>query len=200
MRKLLLVCLATIGLVGLSQAGVVIAISDDGVDTTMTATGTLNLTGATFTGPGGFANNASWAPGFFLGETVGWGNALVGDGYAGSWSGVNPFGPANLLGFSTETTTIDFMIVGTEIFFEAGTPVGPVLGINNTATQFGATLASIGITPNQSLTFTITGATDGLITVKSMPAGPVVPEPSTYALFGLMLVGGFAWRRRQMRA
>ena len=176
-------------LVGGVNAAIVISITDDGTNLTMTATGTYDFSLLTSTSGSILGANAAVAP------------TISSGGYGWEANGVRytllPFsgiltGTVNAYPATLVTTTNPFWIDvrNSQISFRTGTLA--VGSVNESAIFNGVTLASLGMVPGESISATWNGGDS--ITIQTFP----VPEPSSALLFGFAAIG-FAARRRRFQ-
>ncbi|WOO43175.1 PEP-CTERM sorting domain-containing protein [Rubellicoccus peritrichatus] len=168
-----------------------IVLSDDGVNLTMTAQGSLDFSSLTpVDSSTPLGANAYVSPGF---KVYGWDyGADGGDRYAVSVSGTltgmgQTNNPADAVGTTTPFAVIgDAMSNNVFVYVPPGSPK-TIAGIDNTATFNGVTLSSLGMVAGESITFSWADDSIQVMTV---------PEPSSYALVAsLLAVACLALRR-----
>lgn len=174
-------------LVGGANAAIVMTITDDGTDLTMTATGSYDFSAVGDNGTDKvFGVNAGVTPtlGGYGWETTA--NTLsLTVSYSGSLTGSSNAFPATSV---TTTNPFYFDTGGSVIRFAAGAPLTGT--VNETAIFAGVTLASLGMVAGESVSVTWTG--DSATIQTTTP----VPEPSSSLLFGLGALGLVVRRRR----
>jgi len=177
-----------------ATGAVLVTISDNGTDLSMTAVGTIDLTGFSPSTTPTFnflAVNAGVAP--TINEGVyGWEtdpSATASDEYiattvSGSLTGTGGAFPA-----TSVTAPFPFWVAGISgaLYLPTGAPV--TSSVNNTATFAGVTLASIGMFPGESQVYTFGQETVTFTTV--------VPEPSSSLLLGFAGLGLISRRKRK---
>lgn len=174
-------------LAGGASAAIVVNITDNGVNLTMTATGTYDFSSLTPNSGSGLGANAGVGPAI---DSGGYGWEASGVGYilspfSGTLTGLSNAFPAS---FVSTTNPFWINVATSSISFGAGTLA--VGSVNESATFNGATLASLGMISGQSISATWTGGDS--ITIQTS----AVPEPSSALLFGFAALG-FAARRRR---
>ena len=173
-------------LAGGANAAIVVSITDDGVNLTMTATGTYDFSSLTPNSGSAFGANAGVVPAISAGG-YGWEASGVGfvlSPFSGTLTGSSYAAPAS---FVSITNPFWINVATSSISFGAGTLA--VGSVNESATFNGVTLASLGMLSGQSISATWTGGDS--ITIQTS----AVPEPSSSLLFGFAALG-FAARRR----
>ncbi|GHC04185.1 PEP-CTERM sorting domain-containing protein [Cerasicoccus arenae] len=175
-----------------AMAVLVINITDNGTNLTMTATGSYDFSALSPGSGVGLGNNAVVMP--------------VGGGGAYGWKTPGPNADGYPITFDntfagiTGAITPDFFSISHPFFVSLDNNVisipngSPQIasGINNIAVFNGYTLSSMGITPG---VINVSWAGDSAIITAS--AAPI-PEPSTYiALAGFATLGVFIWRRHK---
>ena len=175
-------------LAGGANAAILVTISDDGTDLTMTATGSYDFSGVTNYVGGELPVIAAVAP-QAAGGIYGWyttnatRNYIV--NYSGSLTGSSGvFSPdsvttTNPFYFSTDASTISFM----DDAFTRGS-------VNETAVFNGVTLASLGMVAGESVIVTWGDDSATIQTIQT------IPEPSSTLLLGLGALGILARRKR----
>ncbi len=171
-----------------ANADIIMTITDDGTDLTMTATGTYDNTGL----PAGFSVS--------LGTTAivgpnqccyGWETGVTAQNYSATYSG-SLTGTSNALAADLVSTMNPFFFwhASNRIVFKQGAAL--VGSVNESATWFGVTLASLGMVAGESIQVTWGGNTAIIQTFAIS-----VPEPGTIALLGIGLLSmGIARRRK----
>lgn len=176
-----------------ANADIIMTITDDGTDLTMIATGTYDNSGLSAIGSTSLGINAIVGPQqCCYGWETGVGTSV---NYAASYSG-------SLTGTSNTFPTSADVITGSNPFFFwhsanriAFQSSAPLIGsVDESATWYGVTLASLGMVAGESITVSW-GNNTGIIQTF---AAQSVPEPGTLALLGIGLFGmGLARRRRR---
>jgi hypothetical protein len=180
--------------VGTSRADIIINIDQDGSNVMVTGSGSVDLTGLTFSS-NQFDGSAGTNPD--LAEVVA--GPVLETGGIDIYTGLT--GPAS---FGTGGGTIlssgtgdNFGVTGADGLLSVPTGYVSFTSLSDTGVFDNATLSSLGMTTG---TYTYTWGTGGLdhtLTVQIGPAGSVtaVPEPSTaiVAVFGAVAFLGYGW-------
>lgn len=184
-------CLALIAVLlspMVANGDIIMTITDDGTDLTMLATGTydnvgLAVVGTTFLGVSAIVGPDQCCYGWETGQD----NSV---NYAASYSG-SLTGTANALFADVVSTTNPFWFwhLAGRITFQSGAPL--VGSVNESATFFGTTLASLGMVAGESIQVSWG---DNIATIQTFAA---VPEPGTLALLGIGLFGMGLSRRKK---
>jgi hypothetical protein len=173
---------------GGANAVIIMTITDDGTDLTMTATGNYDFSlVAQDPDDGALGTNAAVAPGFFSG-IYGWETGTPQNtftvAYSGTLTGTSNAFPADSISISNP---FFFDLGDSNISFNDSAPI--VGTVNNTAIFFNKTLASLGMVAGESVTVTWAGGSAIIQT-------SVIPEPSSTLLLGLSALGLAARRKR----
>ncbi|MEM0966082.1 MAG: PEP-CTERM sorting domain-containing protein [Verrucomicrobiota bacterium] len=180
-------------LAGGAHGGILMTISDDGINLTLRATGSFDVTNATSIGTGSLGTDAAVAPTL---NAFGFNAGLDGVRYAASFSGILS-GTSDVFPSSSLTTNIpvwvDFDGTESNPSPRFAAPAGELSGtVDETAIFNGTTIASLGLVVGQSVTGTWgSGGVDEQITIT------VIPEPSSALLLGLGGLGFVVLRRRR---
>ncbi len=178
-----------ISLAGGANAAILLTITDDGTDLTMTATGSYDFTAVGDNGTDqALGANAGVLP-TTSGGLYGWEVTEATISFTVSYSGALT-GTSNVFPADSITTTNPFFFDSSRsvIRFTEGTPL---LGtVNETAVFNSITLASLGMVAGESVSVTWAGDSATIQTVAS------VPEPSSAILLGLGALGVAVHRRR----
>jgi hypothetical protein len=172
-----------------AQAGVIVNIVESGGDVVATASGSLDLSGASYQYFS--ATIIMVRPDisllFFGPPEL---PSRVADVYELT-SGPTMFGPG-LIAFPDSAAGDIFGLNGS--IFKLGVPQGYVSGgaLSATATWTGATFASLGMTPG---VYTWTLPADSFVI--NVDSGPEVPEPGSLAMFGAAAFGLVVYRFRK---
>lgn len=183
-------------LFSLSQSAnseIVMHISDDGTDLTMTATGSFNFFGMISLAGTDIGSPAVVSP-IDNGGTFGWSTGSPSSAYDVAFNG-SLTGASNAIAPTSTSTTIPFFIrfdTGKIHFANSQDPSGVV---DETATFEGVTLASLGMVSGESVEVFLGGAKGGDQAPIATITTSSVPEPSSVMLFGI--AGLVAWRRRR---
>ncbi len=175
-----------------ANADIIMIITDNGADLTMTATGTYDNTGLEVLDTISLGANAVVAPTIccYGWETSGGNIYSTGMGYSGALTGTNDAFPADLV---STTNPFFFWSNNNAIVFGIDTPLSG--SVNESATFFGVTLASLGMVAGESITASW-GNNNAII--RTVAATPIA-EPGTLALVGVGLLGmGLARRRKKV--
>lgn len=172
-----------------ANADIIMTISDDGTDLTMTAIGTYDNTGLVDLSDVQLGVNA------MIGTAQcchGWDTGLPSLAYFANYSGsltgtASTFPtPANVV---ATTNPFWFWHNSDRIVFQTGSPL--IGSVNESATWNGLTLSSLGMVAGESVAVTW-GNNKG--TIQTSASTPTIPEPSTMILFGSGLAGLIGWR------
>lgn len=187
--KRFILSLLAIGLLTSAAKGdMILTLSDDGFNLTMTLTGDYDFSDLTPASESGLGFPAlivpsagifGWETGDAPGYTVTYSGSLSGTGVA--------FDPTS----SSVTTPMWFYTSQSTIYLSSAFPT--VGTVNNTAVFSGVTLASLGMIAGQTMTATWQGGSATISTIQA------VPEPSTWALVAVGSVVAF-WRLRRWSA
>lgn len=184
-----LICLAA----GVGEGAVIINISDDGTNLTMSATGDYDLTNAT---PNPSGTSGLSAAIIIPGSTglYGWNTGGQIPLYLATFSGTLS---GNRVNFSSSSTTNPFFFSGMQ---QSAAFTGGLTGsVNESATLFNNTLADFGFVAGQSISVSWgNGGVNERGTVNVL--SNAVPEPSTFTLLGLAGAGGLLALRLRRRA
>jgi hypothetical protein len=173
-----------------THAAFVFSFQQVGPNVVGSGSGSFNLAGLTYLGPGSNVN-LMWPAIGVMGVTGPF------DVYAGA-SGPGSFGPGGSAGFAGIPmigTGDPFHLQSTGGFL--GLPSGyiPNAPVSNGLTILGQTFASLGMTPG---TYVWTWGSDATVDSFTLQIGPsAVPEPASALLLGASLLGLVAWRRQQ---
>jgi len=172
-----------------SRASIVISITDNSGNLTVTATGSLNTTGLMPFPPGG----SNYSPGIISGGTS-W---YIGPGSGGAFENYQlatfsvPFGTSTTQIVPDSSTGDSFFLFGSPVP-NVGLPAGYVSGaaINSQMTFNNTSLADLGLTAGNYLFTLPTGDEIGLFITG-------VPEPSLFSTLGFLFAVTFIRRKRR---
>ena len=176
-----------------ARAGVVVTALETGGDVVLTSSGSLDLTELHSPSDTGFASQMAPESGVFI-----TGSVLGVDEYQGIDSFPASFGTgSHLFASSSSGDTVGVWVVSgmRRIYVSDGYVSGSA--ISGSSTYAGKTFASLGLTPGSyEWTWGESTANADSLTLNIQAA--TVPEPSTFAMMGLGLIGiaGYSLRRR----
>lgn len=177
-----------------ARAGIIFRFSDDGTDTTVEVSGSLNLTGLTATSDtrsqilnvGSNFLDAWWGPGAGAISNSRYGISGTSSGDIGSVHVSNP-------AFIPDLSPLFGVTAFTDSIFVPSTYVSGT-AVSYTGTLTGETLSSLGFSPNatQTNTYVVDGGTDSVSFTTT-----AIPEPSGVVSLGALLSLGFLLNRRR---
>lgn len=172
------------------NAAILMTITDNGTDLTMTATGTYDFSSMTPNFDGGSALGANAMVGPSVSGVYGWETGAGQNVFTVSYSGV-------LIGssfaFPADSTSVTipfyFVVSNSEIRFSSTTPL--VGSVNESAIFSGTTVAGLGMVAGESVTITWAGDSATIQTLS-------IPEPSSTLTYGVAALGFLAVHRRRL--
>jgi hypothetical protein len=178
-----------------ASAGVIINVNQVGPDVVATGSGSIDLTGLTYSfsaadaaGVSGMVGGVAMGPAVFTPDDI----------YVGV-TGPTSYGPGGLAHATSGFGDV-FGVNGT--FAVVGVPLGYVSGtpLSASDTYAGQSLGSLGLTPG-TYTYTYTfGVGDHADSIVVNIAASPVPEPSTLVMFGFGAAICTGWRFRRRHA
>lgn len=185
---------------GTAQALIIISITDDGSDLTMTATGSYDFTGtASAAAPDYVPEGAYLAPQSGV-EIYGWSGGLGAVAPATIFpvvkSGILTSDPGAITTTDIETTFPMIFLLNAASNYVQVVDTAPLSGtVNESALFSGETLASLGMVAGQSITVTWDGDNlDPTMRMAIIQTSPI-PEPTSAVLLGSLALGLLARRR-----
>lgn len=182
---------------GTAQALIIIAITDDGNDLTMTATGTYDFTGTISNGASAYAPAGAYLSPEAATQAFGWSLGPTGLAtiYPVEVSGLLTSSPGQLSTTDIETTNPLIFLLNAGSRFVQVVDTAPLSGtVNESALFSGETLASLGMVAGESITVTWDGDNlDPSMRMAIIQTSPI-PEPSSALLLGSLAFGLLARR------